>query len=353
MAANKTQEIADLLKKRIKNGVYDITPLPGAPALAQELGVSYVTMRRAMRILLDENSVCQLDNGRLSVNVRQQSSLKVAIITPPVFPNENKWVRAVHRSAEKFDCLYHHIIAADSTEKAVFDVLDSDYDIIFIMSVEYPALLLNKMLKVKDKIVTIFRNYTHLGFRCFDGYSPDVLDILFAYLSKRGYRSVDCFYTMTTGAVKENWRYDAWKSALLKYGFTGKAYYAQITPPEPLRENAFKFFRSLYEQKKFKDTEVIFASSPIVAQAILRVLADNKVKVPDDIGVVSIGEPEIATFNTPSITGIGTPDLQAKCDEIFQHYLGIKVQPDKLFFNHQAEEFRKMDNVLFIGETTR
>lgn len=352
MAVNKTQETVNLLKKRIKNGVYAANPLPGAPALAQELGISYVTMRRAMRILLDENVVHQLDNGRLCATQHQEPALKVAMVTPPVYPNENKWVKVVSRSSEKYGCLFHHIITSESSEKAVFDVLDGDYDIIFMMSVEWNPLLVNKMLKVKEKIVTVHSNMTSLGFRFFDGYDPEILDILFAYLAERNYRKVDCFYTVT-GSQYVNWRFIQWEKAVKKYNFTGRAYYAKVTPPEPLAERAYMSFSTLFGQNVFKDTEVIFVNNPMVARAVLRVLADNHLRVPEDIAVASIGEPEVATFNTPSITGIGTPDLQEKCDEIFKHYLGIAPKPDKLLFNHPAEELKNFDNVLFIGETTR
>ena len=352
MAANKATETANLLKRRIKNGVYATTPLPGAPALAQELGVSYVTIRNAMRILLDDHAVYQMKNGRLRVCENVEPTLKVAFITPPVYPNENKWVKAVHCSAEKFNCIFHHVIVPDSTGKTVFDVLDGDYDIIFMISLEWNPVLLNKMKKIKERIVTVYNNFTHLGFRCFDGYSPEVLDILFAYLARRGYKKID-YFSVNTCTPTGNWRYVQWNKALAKYGFSGKAYHAEIVPPEPLQQRALSLFREHFSQNAFDDTEVIFAGSPGVARAILRGLADAKVRVPEDIAVVSVGEPEVATFNTPSITGIGTPDLQEKSDEIFKHYLGIAVQPGKLLYNHPASELKEIDNILFIGETTR
>ena len=57
MGMNKAKKAAELLKKRIHDGVYDTVPFPGAPSLVQELDISYVTMRKAMRILLEENVV--------------------------------------------------------------------------------------------------------------------------------------------------------------------------------------------------------------------------------------------------------------------------------------------------------
>ena len=351
MGINKAVAAADLLKKRIQSGVYDTVSFPGAPALAQELDISYVTMRKAMRILLDENIVCQLDNGRLSPVKSQTPAMKVAFITLPLLPDENKWVNAVRTSAEKFNCIFHNIIAVDSSAKTVFDTLNADYDVIFMLFGKWHPLVLEKMFKIKERIVTVHKNLSAHGIRFFEGYAPEVLDTLYAYLDKRGYKKIDFFSSYQNDS--SSWRYIQDRKAAKKYKCTGKAYF-----DAPKQEHKSRFMmahdycRTLVADGVFKDTQAVFVSTPNEAQAVLRVFADAGIRVPEDIAVVSIGEPEIAMYNTPTITEIGTPDLQAKSDEIFRHYLGITPQPDKLAYNHPVNTLNQND-VLFIGETTK
>ncbi|MBO7154156.1 MAG: substrate-binding domain-containing protein [Lentisphaeria bacterium] len=351
MGINKAVAAADLLKKRIQSGVYDTVSFPGAPALAQELDISYVTMRKAMRILLDENIVCQLDNGRLSPVKSKTPAMKVAFITQPLLPDENKWVNAVRTSAEKFGCVFHNVIAVDSSSKNVFDILNADYDVIFMLFNKWHPLVVEKIFKIKERVVTVHKNFSAHGIRFFEGYAPEVLDTLYAYLDSRGYKKIDFFSSYKNDS--SSWRYVQYLKAAKKYKFTGSVYF---DVPEQIHKSrfmiAYDYCKGLVSAGKFKDTQAVFVSTPNEAQAVLRVFADAGIRVPEDISIVSIGEPEIAMYNTPTITEIGTPDLQEKSDEIFRHYLGITPQPEKLAFNHPVDALTQSD-VLFIGETTK
>src|SRR5688572_12681344 len=81
----KYEDIAYLLKKRVLNGDYSLKSLPAERELALEVGVSYMTVRRALKELVDDGFLIRQPNGRLGVGRVSDGGgrhLQIALLAP-------------------------------------------------------------------------------------------------------------------------------------------------------------------------------------------------------------------------------------------------------------------------------
>lgn len=327
MKIAKYVQIAELLCRRIERGDYCNNSLPGAPKLAQEFGVSYMTVRQAMRHLMDSGEVEQAENGRLVIpgNPLETPKLRVAFVRPGA-SYENKWYRAISGGAKRYGCSYQDIPFLYSDDQAIFDALDGDFDLLFVQVSTISPILLAKLIRNRHRVVSLFTDLTEYGIRQFDGLTFDAILPLVQLLRERGCRTIDFFDVTSTANAKR----DAWEKALAEYDCNGTAYEYPVLPLRPTNEHTREILRQLLQERKLKETDALFCGSMPVARGAIRALADHGIRVPDDMAVVSFGNPEDAMLNTPSVTIINTPNLNPLVDEIYEHYLGIKPTPERL-----------------------
>ena len=74
MRISKQQWVVDLLRRRITRGEYG-SLLPGAPHLAEELGVSLVTVYGALRQLCRAGITVRGNNGCIMLSSGKRSAL--------------------------------------------------------------------------------------------------------------------------------------------------------------------------------------------------------------------------------------------------------------------------------------
>ena len=69
-APAKYTEVMSVIKRRIREGDYLLDSIPGERKIAEETGVSYMTARRAVQELLDEEVLIRDPSGSLDVHPR-------------------------------------------------------------------------------------------------------------------------------------------------------------------------------------------------------------------------------------------------------------------------------------------
>ncbi len=343
----KYEQIAELIRRRIGRGDYCSGSLPGAPKLAQELGVSYMTARQAMRSLIEHGDVIQAENGRLTVPEAPSGvpKLRVAFIHPGA-PNENKWYRAIQGAARKYQCSYRDIQYLYSDDAVIFEALDGEFDLIFIQLAGFSPVLLGKLIRNRERVVSLFTDLTRHGIRCFDGLTFDAIGPLLQLLSMRGCRTVDFFDTVPN----ENPKQVVWQRELRNLGMTGNAYGSTPRLPMPSREYSREFLDRLIAEGRLKNTDALFCGSMPVARGAIRALTDHGIRVPEDMAVVSFGNPEEAVLNTPSVTVVNTPELSPLVDQIYEHYLGICPAPKRMFYRFELSDVAP-EKLILYGES--
>jgi len=347
MGTAKYQQTAELLQRRIERGDYCSSSLPGAPKLAQELGLSYMTIRQAMQHLVESGAMARATNGRLVIpgDPAEAPRLKVAFIHPG--DNcENKWYRAISGGAKRYGCSYRDIPFLFSDDQVIFDALDGDFDLIFFQIMPISPILLGKLIRHRDRVVSLFTDLTEYGIRRFDGLTCDAVGPLIAHLHERGCRSIDYFDTASTPHPRQA----VWEKTLRKLKCRGNAYRHPVFPPKPCSTHTREILSGLIREGRLDGTDALFCNSMPAARGAIRALADHGIRVPEDMALASFGGPEDAQLNTPSITIVNTPNLNPLMDRIYEHYLGIRPDPKRLHYQIELSDVTP-DEVILHGES--
>lgn len=220
----KYVQIAEVLQHRIAHGDYLSGALPGAPKLMQEFGISYMTTRQAMQKLIDDGTVIRAANGRLEVPGAPGNSpkLRVAYLHPSAISLADKWRNAIAGAACKYGCSYQDIPFRYSEDAVVYETLDQDFDMIFFNISPLHPLLLEKLRRRSDRMISLFNDLTCYGIRCFDGINIEAIGHLVEFLHRRGCRRID-FLTVEPNLNHPSSRQLPWERALIKYGGTREA----------------------------------------------------------------------------------------------------------------------------------
>lgn len=189
----KYVQIAEVLQRRIAHGDYLSGALPGAPKLMQEFGISYMTTRQAMQKLIDDGTVIRAANGRLEVPGAPGDSpkLRVAYLHHSAIALSDKWRNAIAGAACKYGCSYQDIPFRYSEDAVVYETLDQDFDMIFFNISPLHPLLLEKLRRRSDRMISLFNDLTCYGIRCFDGINIEAIGHLVKFLHQRGCRRID------------------------------------------------------------------------------------------------------------------------------------------------------------------
>ena len=189
----KYVQIAEVLQHRIAHGDYLSGALPGAPKLMQEFGISYMTTRQAMQKLIDDGTVIRAANGRLEVPGAPGNSpkLRVAYLHPSAISLADKWRNAIAGAACKYGCSYQDIPFRYSEDAVVYETLDQDFDMIFFNISPLHSLLLEKLRRRSDRMISLFNDLTCYGIRCFDGINIEAIGHLVKFLHQRGCRRIE------------------------------------------------------------------------------------------------------------------------------------------------------------------
>ena len=334
----KYVQIAEVLQHRIAHGDYLSGALPGAPKLMQEFGISYMTTRQAMQKLIDDGTVIRAANGRLEVPGAPGNSpkLRVAYLHPSAISLADKWRNAIAGAACKYGCSYQDIPFRYSEDAVVYETLDQDFDMIFFNISPLHPLLLEKLRRRSDRMISLFNDLTCYGIRCFDGINIEAIGRPVEFLHRRGCRRID-FFTVESNLNRPSARQLPWERALQQYGCTGMVWDDRTTPPEPCLFHAMHYASQLVQEGKLDGTDAIFCTTVEAARGVIRALTDHGIRVPEDIAVVSFGNPEQARINTPSITIVNTPDLMPLVSKIYEHYLGIHPAPKRLHYRFELD----------------
>ena len=348
----KYVQIAEVLQRRIAQGDYLSGALPGAPKLMQEFGISYMTTRQAMQKLIDDGTVIRAANGRLEVPGAPGDSpkLRVAYLHHSAIALSDKWRNAIAGAACKYGCSYQDIPFRYSEDAVVYETLDQDFDMIFFNISPLHPLLLEKLRRRRDRMISLFNDLTCYGIRCFDGINIEAIGHLVKFLHQRGCRRID-FFTVEPNLNRPSSRQLPWERALTKYGCTGMVWDDRTTPPEPSLVHAIHYADRLVRAGKLDGADAIFCTTVESTRGLIRALRNHGIRVPEDIAVVSFGSPEQARVHTPSITIVNTPDLMPLVSKIYEHYLGITPAPERLYYRFELEDLSP-EEVLWIGEST-
>jgi LacI family transcriptional regulator len=309
--SGKYLQVAETISRRLQNGDYLVNDFPGERKLASELGVSYLTGRKAIQHLIEKGVLPRRPVGR--VTVRQTAvdhELNVAFAVP-AFSSliYNEWRRALAQVVQARNGNVRTVPYVNWNDPALAAALDGNFDGLFLMSQVEPApeLLQRRLHKLRQRVVTLFEDMTSLGIPCILGNDPKAVGLLVEHLYQLGHRQIDCFNTEPSSATIKK-RIEAWANGLKSHGITGRLWDHAVQPFGRPQFRAHEAAGQLFDSHQLT-ASALLCTSMAVSTGVLRAAFERGVRVGHDLSVCIPDGIDDAQLMTPSLTTLKTPDM--------------------------------------------
>jgi DNA-binding LacI/PurR family transcriptional regulator len=345
-APNKYVEVKSVIKRRIHEGDYLLDNIPGERKIAEETGVSYMTARRAIQELLEEEVLVRSETGSLDVHPRYTKRAKPAevVLLYPAYPSTYLtqlrglvFALATERGIRLRPAQFVHW-----DEKTVVEAVDQAKGALVIpYGPNIPPRLLEPFRA--NKVVILDGDFTSVGLPSIRLFSDRCIERVMEHLYRLGHRHVDCINTQNRNPEIDR-RIGVWERWRRRRGIRGDL----RDDPAPVFTDptvvAYQLMSRLLDKKASKATAFVGTTCPAAIGAI-RACWERDMIVGEDISICTVNIEPPAEFFCPSITGLSTPDLSDVMGKCFEW-----------FSNHTAwrgpQLMEPKDSVLFEGEST-
>jgi DNA-binding LacI/PurR family transcriptional regulator len=339
-------DIAKVIRERIAQGDYAVNALPSGRKLAAELGVSYLTARRAIAHLVESGDLDRTASGRLALNAQPQvAGPKVAMLIPTNDSlSEVRWYRALHHAVAQREgslraCYYMH-----ANDPVITDTIEADFDaIVLIAPHKMSPLLRSRLTENRHRLVTLFTDMTDIGVSCVDGGGVSAISQLLVHLKTLGHQRVDCIYTGYEGPELTD-RINGWRDALKIMHLQGELRMMDYDPKDDASARACKLVERLIDEDRLECT-ALFCTTPYAAMGVIRATANKGITLGKDLSVCTFGGYEMASMLTPTVTTVITGDEQAILSEALDWMRNPKA-------DRKARVIEPTQLSLFIGQST-
>jgi LacI family transcriptional regulator len=304
----KAEQIQRLLERRIRHGDYFGRDLPTERELAQEIGVSRMTARKAVQRLVDQGLLLRQTNGRVTANRDKADQLRVAFLVPSLSSQDvERWRLGIERAAGRLKASVRTILYVHWDDPAIVDALDS-FDGIFVQpSCEpMPARIVSRLREAGRAVVVLGRDMTASGIPSVDLFPPVLIQRLLDHLAELGHRGVDCFNIQTIDPVIEQ-RIEQWNLWRAVHRMGGSLLGEPIRPYDPPLLQAYEQAGRLLDEKRFTTTALLCTTTP-AAIAAMRAMRDRNIRVGVDVSVCVVNDEGLGRYMSPSLTSIEMPD---------------------------------------------
>ena len=310
----KHLRIASLLERRIQKGDYALTGIPAERDLADEIGVSRVTLRKALENLETKGLLERADNRRLvisSKSKRQIGGLQIAFVSPTIepisfSPDIQLWLSATesmaNRRGDRVRVInYHHWDDPALTESI------RAFDGVFLVTSSEPIPAWTaELLNDSKGVVALSEDLTHLDIPSIVLFPPRMTDSMLRRLQRLGHRRIDCVNVQGHNAITQA-RIDAWKSWIDAEDLDGELLDDPRTDSDSIFEAGFQVARKWVRRMDDQTTAVFCVTLP-AAMGVIRAANDAGISVGDQLSVCTIDSEGIGRFFNPPIASFDRPD---------------------------------------------
>lgn len=345
-APAKYNEVMSVIKRRISEGDYLVDSIPGERRLAEETGVSYMTARRAVRQLLDEEVLIRAPSGSLDVHPSYSKRTKPAevVLLYPAYPSSylTQLRGVVSEFADRRGQNLRPAQFVHWDEQAVFEsVAQAKGTVVIPHGPPIPSRLMEHFKN--HKVVVLDGDFADRGIPSVRLFSDSCVLAVMEHLRRLGHRRVDCLNTQNRN-VEIDRRIDIWRQWREDHGIAGQLHddpAPNYTDPTIV---AYRMMAELLDRNGADATAFVATTCPAAIGAI-RACYERGVQVGPDVSIAAVNLEPPAEFFCPSITGLNTPDLTtvlAKCFDWFasdEPWIGSRL-------------LEPADSALFRGESS-
>ena len=310
--AQKCPEVAQAIRERIRRGDYPQGVLPGERVLATQSGVSHMTARKAVRLLIEQGLLQRKPNGRLTVKSRMRGragGLQIAFLAPAhVSSNTERFRVALERMAESFRARVRPVDFVHWDDPVIPETLRS-FDGIFLVPYgdALPARLQPHFRMDGHRPVVSFElDLTAWGIPSLDLFPATAIHRLLNHLVELGHRQVDCLATQPENRMTRE-RIAQWELWRSLHGIEGRLLHQPVKPYESALEQAYQVMTRECERRTFRATALLGASGA-EALGAMRAFHERGLRIGRDVSVCAVNDEGLARYVWPSLTSLELPD---------------------------------------------
>ncbi|HAI10094.1 MAG TPA: hypothetical protein DCM28_00190 [Phycisphaerales bacterium] len=311
----KYTDIVEMVTRRIDQGDYPTDTFPSARKLASDVGVSYMTARKAIAILADSGRLQQLDNGRMQI-IRPRKSKRheprFAFIMPALESFAFvEWLDRITAVVEEMGGSVRPVGYVHGEDKLITETFAADFDGFFIIPPpELSPLLRQQFERMVGRVVVMWYDLTDMGHPRLDGGAFTNIDRLVEHFQERGCKRIDALCTQgqrSVGSAEQ--RIATWQQSISDRGLTGKLWRYDKPETSISESRAYELTTQMLEAGDLPDALFCVTAQPVVG--VYRALHDAGVVVGRDIAVGTFGAPERCKLMIPSLTTIHASPSEA------------------------------------------
>ncbi len=298
------------MKTRIHRGDYLVAQIPPERVLAEDIGVSRVTARKAVQQLITEGLLLRRENGRLVTNSQpSKNGLKQVAFLAPAYKSGNFewWRTSIEKCAEQYDLSVRPVDYVHWNDPNVLSTLDRPTGVFLIpLAEEIPELVFERIRTAKAPVVALDRDTKSWGIPSIQMFPADCTQKILDYLFSLGHRNIACLSTQPTNPDTEAriQQWALWKAARQLpgelYNFPVKPYKCPMVAGHAAMLNAFK-------KKDFAATAIMCTTEP-AATGAMRAMRDNNLVPGKDLSICAVNDGLLAHYLYYSLTCLEISD---------------------------------------------
>ena len=338
----KFKDVMSVIERRIRQGDYVLTPIPGERKIAEETGVSHMTARKAVRVLIDQKVLIRRPNGSLDIHRGPQGETGLAhfLLLYPAYASTylTHLRQTVSDAAEAYGLSMRPVQYVHWDDPVVASAAANPAGLVFISSaVDVPPRLLD-MLR-SSKCVSLDFDLSDRDVPSIRLFPDSHIIKVFDHLRQLGHQRIGCISTQHHNPEIDR-RIRLWRDYLERHQMTGELLERPTRSFEDATPAAYKVVRELLEKGPLKSTAFVGTTFPAAVGAI-RACWEHGLVVGKDLSICAINIESPARFMTPSVTGLDIPNLAKSLGQCFDWFTtdsdweGTKrLEPSRAEFVH-------------------
>ena len=300
--------IAQIVTRRIEQGDYPTDTFPSARKLASDIGVSYMTARKAIACLAESGQLQQLDNGRMQI-IRHRKSKRheprFAFIMPALESFAFlEWLNHISDVVVQMGGSVRPVGYVHGDDKLITETLGADFDGFFIIPPsELSPLLRQQLERMVGRVVVMWYDLTDMGHPRLDGGAFSNIDRLVAHFQDLGCNRIDALCTQgqrSVGSVER--RIAIWQQSISDRDLSGNLWRYDKPETSISESRAYELTKQMLVSGNLPDALFCVTAQPVVG--VYRALHDAGIQVGRDIAVGTFGATERCKLMIPSLTTI-------------------------------------------------
>ena len=308
--ASQVTRVADLLARRIANGDYLVARLPAEQALAVEAGVSYMTARKAVSMLIDRGLIARGDNGRLVLaggESNETATGQIAFLAP-AWPTLDlqRWRLAIEQVGSALGVGVKSYYFAHWDDPVLGEILQRGGGaFVYPSAAPLPPAVLERLLAPAARVVFCDHDPSSAGALTIRLTPSEASTQLFEHLLAGGHRRIACLNLQPhTHAIIG--RLNVWREWCDAHGVRGEEIDAPVIAGHDSIVEAMQQTRRWLATRQ--GTTALYVTTGITAIAAMRAIHEAGLQPGRDVAVCTLNDEQIGALTVPGLTALVSSD---------------------------------------------